>query len=68
MLVKRRNLTDGAIKNYNTVFREIYELFGVAPTDIVRIGKREQQPFLDKETGEYDLLELEDRSVTKYQF
>ena len=68
MLVKRRNLTDGAIKNYNTVFREIYELFGVTPTDIVRIGKREQQPFLDKETGEYDLLELEDRSVTKYQF
>ena len=67
-LVKRRGLTPNAIKNYDTVFREIYELCEVTPTDIVRIGKREQRPFLDKETGEYDILELEDRSVTTFQF
>lgn len=67
-LVKRRSLTPNAIKNYDTVFREIYELCEVTPSDIVRIGKREQRPYLDKETGEYDILELEDRSVTSYQF
>lgn len=67
-LVKRRGLTTNAIKNYDTVFREIYELCDVTPTDIVRIGKREQRPFLDDKTGEYDILELEDRSVTTFQF
>lgn len=41
VLIERRELTKGAIKNYNTVFREIYELFNLTPTDIVRIGKRE---------------------------
>ena len=68
VLIERRELTKGAIKNYNTVFREIYELFKLTPTDIVRIGKREQKPFLDNETKQYDLLELEDRTVTKIQF
>lgn len=68
VLIERRELTKGAIKNYNTVFREIYELFNLTPTDIVRIGKREQKPFLDNETKQYDLLELEDRTVTKIQF
>ena len=68
MMVERRNLSDDAIKNYNTVFKEVYELFDVTPSDIVRIGKREQKPYMDKDTGGYELLELEDRSVTKYQF
>ena len=68
MMVKRRTLTKNAIKNYNTVFNEIYKLFGVTPSDIVRIGKREQKPYVDKETGAYDILDLEDRTVTIYQF
>lgn len=68
MLIKRRKLTKNAIKNYNTVFNEINELFDVTPSDIVRIGKREQKPYLDKETGAHDILDLEDRTVTIYQF
>lgn len=67
-LVKRRGLTPNAIKNYDTVFREIYELCEFTPTDIVRIGKREQNLYRDNETGEYDILELEDRTVTSVQF
>ena len=63
-LIERRNLSDSAIKNYNTVFNEIYDLFGVTPSDIVRMAKREQKPFKDKETGEYDIIELEDRTIT----
>ena len=68
MLLERRNLTPEAIKNYDTVFKEIYDLCKVTPSDIVRIGKREQKPYVDKENGDYELLELEDRSVTKFQF
>ena len=67
-MIKRRNLSKGAIKNYNTVFNDLYNLFDVTPSDIVRIGKREQKPYVDKETGGYDILDLEDRTVTKYQF
>ncbi|WP_295594916.1 tyrosine-type recombinase/integrase [uncultured Methanobrevibacter sp.] len=67
-LVTRRNLSKSAIKNYNTVFDEIYYLFHVSPSDIVRIAKREQKPFKDNETGEYDIIELEDRTITDYQF
>lgn len=43
-----RNLLDDAIKNYDTVFKEIYMLFEVTPSDIVRIGKREQKHFIGK--------------------
>ena len=68
MMIERRNHTKGAIKNYNTVFREIHELFDVTPSEIVRIGKREQKPYVDKETGVHDLLDLEERAVTEYQF
>ena len=39
MLIERRNLSDNAIKNYDTVFKEIYVLFDVTPSDIVRMGK-----------------------------
>ena len=67
-LVSRRNLSKGAIKNYNTVFNEIFKLFGVTPSRLVEIGKREQKPFLDEETGQYDILDLENRTVTDYQF
>lgn len=65
-MVKRRGLTRNAKKNYNTVFNEIYEQFGVTPSDIVRIGKKEQKPFINDE-GLVDILDLEDRKVTEYQ-
>lgn len=50
-MVKRRGLTKNAIKNYGTVFNEIFNLFEVNPSDIVRIGKREQKPFLVRKLG-----------------
>ena len=68
MMMERRNLSDGTKKTYNAVFREIYELFHVKPSELIRIAKREQKPYIDKETGEYDILDLEDRTVTIYQF
>ncbi len=68
LMIKRRSLSKGAIKNYNTVFNELYSLFEVTPSDIVRIGKTDQKPIFDNETGIYDMLDLEDRAITKYQF
>ena len=65
-MVKRRGLSKNAKKNYNTVFNEIYELLGVTPSDIVKIGKKEQKPFINAE-GLVDMLDLEDRKVTEYQ-
>ena len=29
MMVERRNLSDDIIKNYNTVFKEVYGLFNI---------------------------------------
>ncbi len=65
-MVKRRGLGKGAKKNYDTVFNEIYELFGVTPSEIVKIGKKEQKPY-KTEDGLIDILDLEDRKVTEYQ-
>ena len=66
VMVKRRGLGKGAKKNYDTVFNEIYELFGVTPSEIVKIGKKEQKPY-KTEDGLIDILDLEDRKVTEYQ-
>lgn len=66
-LIIRRNVSKSSIKNYNKVFDELYQLFGVTPSDIVRIGKREQKPYLVEETGQYDVLDLEDREITRFQ-
>lgn len=67
LMVTRRGLSKGRIKTYDIVFNEIYTLFGKTPSDIVNIGKREQKPYIDKETGLLDNIELEDRTVTEYQ-
>ena len=67
MMIVRRKLSKSAIKNYNNVFDELYKYFEVTPTDIVAIGKKEQRPFKD-ENDEIQCIELEDRSVTRFQF
>ena len=66
-MMVRRNLSDSAKKTYNTIFKEIFELFNLTPSELIRIAKREQKPYLDKETGVYELLDLEDRTITDYQ-
>lgn len=67
-MITRRNLAKGTIKSYNIVFNEIYTLFNKTPSEIVKIGRREQKPYNNKETGLPDIIELEDRTVTQYQF
>ena len=68
MMIQRRNLKKGTIKAYDITFNEIYALFNKTPSEIVTIGRREQKPYNNKETGLPDIIELEDRTVTQYQF
>ena len=67
LMIKRRGLSNFAIKNYNTVFNEIYELFNLTPSELVSLAKYEEKPF-KTEDGAWDITELDDRSVTKIQF
>ena len=68
LMMNRRNLSKGRRKTYDIVFNEIYALFEKTPSEIVTLGKREQKPFLNEENGTWDIIELEDRTVTEYQF
>ena len=54
LMVKRRGIGDESIKNYNTVFNEIFEEFNITPSQIVEIGKKEQKPF-KTDDGLYDI-------------
>jgi integrase len=65
-LAERRNISKSRKRQYNSIFREIYNLIGKTPNEIVNVGKKEQQPFID-ENGIPQLLEIEDRIITKYQ-
>lgn len=44
-MIKRRGLSNFAVKNYNTVFNEIYELFNLTPSELIAIAKYEEKPF-----------------------
>ena len=68
LMMNRRNLSKGRRKTYDIVFNEIYALFEKTPSEIVTLGKREEKTFLNEESGTLDIIELEDRAVTEYQF
>lgn len=67
LMIKRRGLSKFAIKNYNTVFNQIYELFKLTPSELIAIAKHEEKPFMTDD-GAWDIKELDDWSVTKIQF
>ena len=67
LMIKRRGLSNFAIKNYNTVFNEIYELFNLTPSELVTLAKHEEKPF-KTEYGSWDIKELDDRTITKIQY
>jgi len=66
-LIQRRNLGETSIRKYNIVFREIYELIGKTPTQLIAEAKKEEQPFND-EDGNPQILDLSERKVNSYQF
>lgn len=66
-LIKRRNLSFQREKEYNIVFKEIYQLFDKTPTQLIKEARAEQQPFID-DKGNPRILELDERKVNNYQF
>lgn len=67
LMMDRRGLSNFAIKNYNTVFNEIYELFNLTPSELVTLAKHEEKPF-KTDDGAWDIKDLDDRTITKIQF
>lgn len=67
LMIKRRGLSNFAIKNYNTVFNEIYELFKLTPSELITLAKYEEKLF-KTEDGGWDIRELDDRTITKIQY
>jgi site-specific recombinase XerC len=62
----RKNLTDARIKIYERVFRKIYQLTGLTPSQILEIAKDEQKPKIVN--NQIEFKELEDRTITEIQY
>lgn len=65
-LIQRRNLGKASIRKYNIVFREVYELIGKTPSELIAEAKKEEQPF-NNEEGNPQVLDLSERKVNTYQ-
>lgn len=59
-----KHLSASSIKTYNCVFDEIYELSGKTPTELVKIGLKEQDPYAE-ENGEKTFKYLPFRTITE---
>jgi hypothetical protein len=47
-LIQRRNLAKARIRKYNIVFREIYELIGKTPSQLIAEAKKEDNHLIMK--------------------
>ena len=65
-LIQRRNLSKASMRKYNIVFREIHELLGKTPSQLIAEAKKEEQPF-NNEEGNPQVLDLSERKVNTYQ-
>jgi integrase len=65
-LLQRRKLGKSSMRKYNVVFREIYELIGKTPTQLITEAKKEEQPF-NNEEGNPQILDLSERKINTYQ-
>jgi len=65
-LVQRRKLDNSSMRKYNVVFREIYELIGKTPSQLIAEAKKEEQPFTNEECIP-QILDLSERKINTYQ-
>ncbi|MDR0912641.1 MAG: hypothetical protein LBM96_08610 [Methanobrevibacter sp.] len=61
-LIQRRGLGKASIRKYNVVFREVYELVGRTPSQLIAEAKKEEQQF-NNEEGIPQVLGLSERKV-----
>ncbi|KZX16103.1 hypothetical protein MBCUT_10800 [Methanobrevibacter cuticularis] len=65
-LVQRRKIGKSSTRKYNVVFREIYELIGKTPSELIAEAKKEEQPF-NNEEGNPQILDLSERKINSCQ-
>lgn len=66
-LIQRRNLSKERVKQYDTVFKELFLLLSKTPSQLLEEVKEEQQPYLDK-IGIPRIIAMDDRKLNNYQF
>ena len=59
-----KDLSESSKKEYNYVFDDIYQLTGRTPTELVKIGLKEQDPYAINEQGEKTYEYLPFRTIT----
>ena len=59
-----KDLSESSQKEYNYVFDDIYHLTGRTPTELVKIGLREQDPYATNDKGEKTYEYLPFRTIT----
>ena len=62
----RKNLSSSRKTIYNRVFRKIYKMTGLTPTELLEIAKQEQQPKIVN--NEIVFKDIEDRTITDIQY
>lgn len=66
-LIKRRQVSPERTKQYNIVFKEIYNLLSLTPSELLKEARKEQQPFLDDDKI-HRILEIDERNLNSYHF
>lgn len=62
----RKSLSDGRIKIYDRVFKKIYEITNLTPSELLKIAKEEQKPRIVD--NQIEFKEVEDRTITQIQY
>ena len=62
IILKKDNPSKSFIKNYNSVFNDIYELFDYTPSQLLNIAKKEENP----DSNQY-ICEIKHRKVSEVQ-
>lgn len=60
--VKKKNISKDRKKLYRIVLEDIYKISNKTPSEIIKIAKEEQKPYLEK--GTIVFLEIEERYIT----
>lgn len=62
----RKDLSENRKKIYKRVFKKLYQLTGLTPTQILQIAKEEQKPKIID--NQIEFKEIEDRTITEIQY
>ena len=65
--IKQKQLSASRIRGYDNVFREIHKEFGYTPSTLLEKARKDQKPYIDKDTGSLVFLEMDERTIYNIQ-